>query len=228
MIEKDPIAEQPATAPAPQRVGGFWFYAEGQRWEWSDEVAALHGYSPGEVEPSIELLLKHKHPEDRDQVSGVLSAVVEAGQPYCSRHRILDTAGEEHHVLVVSDEMRDPSGAPIGTMGFYIDVSDTAASIRTQVIDETLPEIVEARSVIEQAKGAVMAMYAISAEKAFDVLVWRSQETNTKLRVLAEKLVGGLMEFGGVAVQTRTRFDHLLLTAHELPDHIADGYSGRA
>ncbi|WP_327149186.1 PAS and ANTAR domain-containing protein [Nocardia sp. NBC_01329] len=213
---------QPNPSPATQRVGGFRFYADGQRWEWSDEVAALHGYNPGEVELTIDLLLKHKHPDDRDQVADVLSAVVDAGQPYCSRHRILDAGGAEHHVLVVSDEMRDGSGASIGTMGFYIDVSDTAASIRTQVIDEAMPEIVEARSAIEQAKGAVMAMYAIPAEKAFDVLVWRSQETNTKLRVLAEKLVAGLVEFGGVAVQTRTRFDHLLLTAHELPDRTAD------
>lgn len=214
------MTDQPNPGPAPQRVGGFRFYADGQRWEWSDEVAALHGYRPGEVELTVELLLKHKHPDDREQVADLLSAVVEAGRPYCSRHRILDTDGAEHHVLVVSDQMRDGSGASIGTMGFYIDVSDTAASIRTQVIDEAMPEIVEARSVIEQAKGAVMAMYAIPAEKAFDVLVWRSQETNTKLRVLAEKLVDGLIEFGGVAVQTRTRFDHLLLTAHELPDRM--------
>ncbi|MGW6332493.1 PAS and ANTAR domain-containing protein [Nocardia rhamnosiphila] len=208
--------------PPLQRVGGFWFYAEGQRWEWSDEVAALHGYGPGEVELSVELLLKHKHPDDRDHVAEVLSGVVEAGRPYCSRHRILDAGGAEHDVLVVSDQMRDGSGVSVGTMGFYIDVSETAASIRAQVIEEAMPEIVEARSVIEQAKGAVMAMYAISAEKAFDVLVWRSQETNTKLRVLAGNLVAGLIEFGGVAVQTRTRFDHLLLTAHELPDHTAD------
>jgi hypothetical protein len=69
--------------------------------------------------------------------------------------------------------------------------------------------------VIEQAKGALSAIYGISTEQAFAVLRWRSQETNTELRVLAEKLVVGSAAFGGA--DTRTRFDHLLLTVHEQP-----------
>lgn len=220
VTETTVLSEAPEPGPgaqARQRVGGFRFYSDGQRWEWSDEVAALHGYTPGEVEPTTELLLEHKHPDDRAEVADTLVAVVRTGQPFCSRHRIIDTAGTERHVLVVGDRMRDDSGALIGTTGFYIDVSDTAAAARQQALEEAVPEFVAARSVIEQAKGAVMVMYAITAEQAFDVLVWRSQETNTKVRVLAEKLVAGFTDFGGATVQTRTRFDHLLLTAHERP-----------
>lgn len=43
----------------------------------------------------------------------------------------------------------------------------------------------DARAAIEQAKGVLIAAYGISAERAFDVLVWRSQETNLKVRDLA-------------------------------------------
>ncbi|MFI9412233.1 PAS and ANTAR domain-containing protein [Nocardia gamkensis] len=201
----------------PQHTGSFRFWFADQRWEWSEAVAALHGYGPGEVEPTTELLLAHKHPDDRGEVSDTLETVVETGLPFSSRHRIIDTAGVMHHVLVVGDQLRDSVGALVGTAGFYIDVTDTVAAERQVTIDEQLPEMVAAREVIEQAKGALSAIYGINAEQAFAVLRWRSQETNTKLRVLAEKLVAGLAAFGGADTRTRTRFDHLLLTVHEQP-----------
>ncbi|WP_269814745.1 MULTISPECIES: ANTAR domain-containing protein [Nocardia] len=88
---------------------------------------------------------------------------------------------------------------------------------RRETLDEQLPEIVAAREVIDVAKGVLMVVYGINTEQAFQVLRWRSQETNTKLRTLAEKLIAGLASFGGADTHTRTRLDHLLLTAHETP-----------
>jgi hypothetical protein len=49
-------------------VGAFRFWFVGQRWEWSDEVARMHGYEPGAVVPTTKLLLSHKHPDDRAHV----------------------------------------------------------------------------------------------------------------------------------------------------------------
>jgi hypothetical protein len=37
-------------------VGSFRFWFVGQTWEWSDELARMHGYEPGEVVPTTELL----------------------------------------------------------------------------------------------------------------------------------------------------------------------------
>ncbi|MEU4837716.1 ANTAR domain-containing protein [Nocardia testacea] len=68
----------------------------------------------------------------------------------------------------------------------------------------------------------------LTAEQAFEVLVWRSQHTNTKLRDLAEDLVAAITALGGADVSTRTRFDHLLLTTHQgsaIPPPVAAGYS---
>ena len=45
------------------------------------------------------------------------------------------------------------------------------------------------REIIDQAKGMLMLIYRLSADDAFAVLVWRSQELNIKLSTLAEKLV---------------------------------------
>ncbi|WP_410599634.1 PAS and ANTAR domain-containing protein [Amycolatopsis sp. lyj-90] len=204
----------------PHTIGSFRFHFADQSWEWSDEVAQLHGYAPGTVQPTTELLLSHKHPEDRDTVAGTLAATVRDGTAFCSRHRIIDTAGNVHHVLVVGDRLYDSTGTTVGTTGYYIDLDSSRDEHRQQILAEALPDLLDARACIDQAKGALMLVYGITAEQAFHVLRWRSQETNTKLRVLAEKLASALTTLGGGPLQQRTQFDHLLLTIHQHPDSV--------
>ncbi|NKY28784.1 PAS and ANTAR domain-containing protein [Nocardia gamkensis] len=202
----------------PQSVGGFRFWFADQRWEWSDEVASMHGYRPGSVTPTTELLLTHKHPDDREAVASALARSIADAEPFSSRHRIIDTAGAVHHVILVADRMIDEGSRVVGTSGYYIDVTDTLAEHRQETLDDALPELYAARSVIEQAKGALMLIYGIGPEQAFRVLSWRSQETNVKLRTLAARLVADLPGLTGVPPGLRTGFDHLLLTAHERID----------
>jgi len=54
--------------------------------------------------------------------------------------------------------------------------------------DEEFARIVEARAVIERAKGILMHRYKIDAESAFAVLRRYSQDGNTKLHAIAEGL----------------------------------------
>ena len=75
------------------KVGSFRFWFLGQRWEWSDEVALMHGYEPGSVVPTTELLLSHKHPDDRAHVQDLLDYALHSGGSFSSRHRFVDTAG---------------------------------------------------------------------------------------------------------------------------------------
>jgi PAS domain S-box-containing protein len=189
----------------PQRVGRFRFFNDGQRWEWSDAIARMHGYKPGTVEPTTELLMKHKHPDDRERAAAVLARVLQ-GKPFSSRYRIIDTAGRTRCVVVAGDQMLDDGGALIGTSGFYVDVTDSLHSDITQVLEA----VADARARIEQAKGVLMAAYGISAERAFDVLVWRSQETNLKVRDVATRFLDAVA--GSASPDTRTHVDHALLT----------------
>ena len=188
----------------PQHVGRFRFFIDGQRWEWSENVERLHGYEPGTVTPTTELLLSHKHPEDRQQVAAVLDRVVE-GEPFSSRHRIIDTAGRTHWVIVVGDRMHDEAGALIGTSGFYVDFTDTMQSD----ISAAVSKVAESRAQIEQAKGLLMAAYGISADRAFDILVWRSQETNVKVREVAHRFITAMA--GSLPADTRKKVDQALL-----------------
>jgi PAS domain S-box-containing protein len=192
-------------AGEPQRVGRFRFFLDGQRWEWSDSVARMHGYEPGTMQPTTELLLRHKHPEDRQQVAAVLDRVLQ-GEPFSSRHRIIDTAGHTHWVVVVGDRTLDHDGALVGTSGFYIDVTKALQSDITTVVSE----VAASRAHIEQAKGVLMAAYGLSANRAFDILVWRSQETNIKVRDFATRFLGAIT--GKVPPNGLSYVDEALLT----------------
>ncbi|MDV7241741.1 MULTISPECIES: PAS and ANTAR domain-containing protein [Rhodococcus] len=205
-------------AGVPQRVGSFQFFLDGHRWEWSDTVAAIHGYTPGQIIPTTELLLSHKHPDDHPQVAALFDKMIADGQPFSSRHRILDTTGQVHHVLVVGDRMLDEHDQVLGTSGFYIDVTDLRDWDRRDMVDEIVVELEKSRAVIEQAKGVLMLAYTITADRAFDILTWHSQQTNTKLRTVAELLVATITTTTVLPDHVRARFDHLLLTSHR-PDH---------
>lgn len=206
------LVERVVGAGDPLQVGRFRYYFATRTWEWSAEAARIHGHPP-EVRPTTELLLSHKHPDDRDRLEAMILSV-EDGGPFSSRHRIIDTAGEVKEVLVVSEPMLDESGEAIGTEGFYIDLSSTADEFRREALDDTLPQVLDARMVIEQAKGALMLAYGINADQAFHVLRWRSQETNIKLRLVAERMVAALPGIADEEVRLRTRLDHILLTLH--------------
>ena len=200
-------------------VGAFRFWFVGQRWDWSDEVAIMHGYEPGSIEPTTELLLSHKHPDDRSHVQDLLDRALLSQGSFSGRHRFVDTAGTVHDAIVVADRMSDETGAVVGTAGYYLDLTETFVETRQVALDEALPDLFEARALIEQAKGLLMAIYRVSPEQAFGVLRWRSQETNTKLRSLAKQLIIENATLPPPSAETQATFDHLLLTVHErIPD----------
>jgi hypothetical protein len=196
-------------------VGAFRFWFVGEHWEWSDEVARMYGYEPGTVKPTTELLLSHKHPDDRGHVQDLLDRALHSKSSFSSRHRFIDTAGNVHDAIVVADRMSDESGAVVGTAGHYLDLTATFVETRQVALDEALPDLFEARAVIEQAKGVLMGIYRVSPEQAFRVLRWRSQETNTKLRALAKQLIDEIATLPPPSADVQSAFDHVLLSVHE-------------
>lgn len=200
----------------PTRAGVFRFHIADQRWEWSAEVERIHGYGPGDVAPTTELVLSHKHPDDRAEVAAILHEVVRTGRPFSTRHRIIDVNGNVRDVVVVGDRLRDDTGLVIGTHGFYVDVTPSTQRVHQQSVTDAVAEITENRSSIEQAKGMLMLVYRIDAESAFDLLKWRSQACNIKLRALSEQIIA---DFLGLAYRDalppRTSYDELLLTAQD-------------
>jgi hypothetical protein len=173
-------------------------------------VEQIHGYQPGTVTPTTRLVLSHKHADDYEHVAATLDDIRRTHKPFSTRHRIISVQGAARDVVVIGERLHDNTGEVIGTQGFYIDVTPTGEA-READISQAVAEI----AVIEQAKGALMYVYRVEAGAAFDVLKWRSQETNVKLRALAEQLLADIRTLKhDDSASYRAGFDRLLLTTH--------------
>ncbi len=204
--------EEALAGGAPQRVGWFRFYFDDQRWEWSEQVQRMHGYEPGTVNPTTELVLSHKHPDDRAQVAATIDDILNTRKPFSARHRIVDTNGTVHQVIVAGDRLYDDQGAVIGIHGLYVDISGLHDPDHEERVTAKLAEIAGNRAAIEQAKGMLMLIYGIDEDDAFDLLKWLSQQANVKLRLLAER-VSEDFRSSGTAFIPQSEFDQLLLSA---------------
>ncbi len=160
-----------------QRVGTFAYRYGTDTWTWSDTVARMHGYEPGEVQPTTELVLSHEHPDDLARVKALLK---QSSAPFSSRHRIRTATGETRKVVVVGGAVTDPEGRIVATRGFYVDVTEAFRADLQQEVGDELQVIVAHRAVIEQAKGMLMAIYELDAESAFGIMTRLSQHSTSK------------------------------------------------
>ena len=199
---------------APQRIGWFRFYFDDDRWEWSPQVEKMHGYLPGTVTPTTEMVLAHKHPDDYRQIADTLDLIRQTRQAFSSRHRIIDVHGRVHHVVVVGDLLREADRTVIGTHGYYVDITPSEREHQDQVT-AAVAVIAESRADIERTKGMLMLIYGMDEPAAFELLKWRSQETNTKLRLLAQQIAADFVALShSETLPARSAYDILLLTAH--------------
>ncbi|MHC6231845.1 PAS and ANTAR domain-containing protein [Arthrobacter sp. MMS24-T111] len=159
------------------------------RCEWSDGLYRIHGYTRGQVVPTVELVLAHKHPDDRDAACQLIQTLARAGGQGSNFHRIIDGRGRERRVLTVAEADRDGTGNVAGIHGLTIDLTRALAIETGHAATAALVNAYATRSVIEQAKGILMGYFNIGAAEAFDRLTGQSQHTNIKVSALAGHLV---------------------------------------
>jgi hypothetical protein len=165
------------------------------------------------------LVLSHRHPDDYHYVAATLDDIRRTHKPLSTRHRIITVQGATRDVVIIGERLHDDdAGEVIGTQGFYLDVTPTNEE-RQESISQALIEIAGNRASIEQAKGVLIYVYGIGPDAAFDLLRWRSQEGNVKLRALAEQVLADVLTrtHDKGAPLSRQTFDELFLTAHERP-----------
>lgn len=76
-----------------------------------------------------------------------------------------------------------------------------------RLVSEAASEIAEFRRPIEQVKGVLMFVYRIDEQQAWELLKWRSQETNVKLRAL----LCSSPQTSSTSITARTYLDDLCL-----------------
>lgn len=182
----------------------------------------MRRYQPGTVTPTTGLVLSHKQPVDRAHVAARIDDMVKRRRAFSTRHRIVDTGGAIHHVIVAGDQFCDDDGEVIGTHGFYVDVTPLPRN-REDAISAEVAEISRRRSAIEQTKGMLMVVYGIDQDAAFNLLKSLSQVHNVKLGLLAEQIAQDFSTLGEANSGSRPQFDQLLLTAHLRAGDQTDG-----
>ena len=122
---------------------------------------------------------------------GFAGALVEAGCDSVWSHPLpLDAPAGSLNLYLpagVAPERREAAAAlvegaavPVANVWLYEE------AVRT---NENLRAALESRAVIEQAKGILMERLKVTADRAFDTLVRVSNDTNTKLRDVAQAVV---------------------------------------
>lgn len=208
-------------------VGSFRYTVADDRWEWSDEVARMHGYEPGTVTPTTELILAHRHPGDSATVADLLERLRRCGSPFGSRHRIIDARGRQRLVVVVGDRFSDDRGAPAGVAGFYLDVTEQVNADMQSQLSEAVRSVSARRAVINQAMGMLMLRYGLNADSAFLLLTKLSQESNVKVRNLADRVVANAAAGGSLLENVADRVDTLLRRG-SINQHASQSASGRS
>ncbi|TQL04265.1 PAS and ANTAR domain-containing protein [Cellulomonas sp. SLBN-39] len=166
------------TAPAPRLTGSP---AQGTWW-WSDGCYALHGFTPGDVVPTTELMRAHVHAEDRQRWWDALTD--EDTTPRQTRFRLRDAGGRERTVVGVCRGLGDGRVEAV-----LVDLTSAVAAEGARLATEQIAASAASRATIEQAKGVVAAAYGVSVEAAFAVLREASMRSNVGLRAVAARLV---------------------------------------
>ncbi|MFJ2519210.1 PAS and ANTAR domain-containing protein [Cellulosimicrobium cellulans] len=186
----DHAIEHALARGASQQIGRYRLELATGTWWWSSETYRVHGFEPGEVVPTTELVLAHKHPDDRDRVRQILDEARATGEPFSSVHRIMDARGKERYLVIVGQGRRDPvTGMVVELLGYFVDITSTVAAGGEERAHRDIAAAAAGRGPIEQAKGILVATHGVDPDAAFGLLKRASNDKNVRLRDLARVVV---------------------------------------
>lgn len=186
----DPWGVEPLVTGRPEHIGRYTVDVSAERWWWSDTFYRILGFQPDEVTASLSVLATHLRPEAMDRGVEALRHVFETGEPFTLHSRMVDQRGRTRTVLLAGHGEGTDGGAVVSVGGYLVDLTDSRRDASEVDVQEALAGALEHRAVIEQAKGVLIAAHGVDADEAFELLRAYSQDSNVKVRDLAERLVG--------------------------------------
>ena len=185
----EPAGSSEAVADAEeQSTGRFTYDVPRDTWTWSPGVYRIHGFEPGEVVPTTDLVRSHVYPDDVEAARRLTDAVGTGGS-FSAYYRIVDATGDLRQVVAVGRSTRGPDGQVTSLTGVLVDVTEASRRIGTDEMERAIEDFTTHRAVIEQAKGVLVQLLAVEADEAFLLLRHISQHENVKVRDLAESLI---------------------------------------
>jgi PAS domain S-box-containing protein len=138
-------------AEAMAGVGHFSVDIASGKVDWSDEVYRIHGFAPGEVDPSLHSAIGAYHEDDAAVVRGFIDRAMRTGEGYDAALRIYRTDGEERVTRTKARCERDRQGKVTRLFGVFQDITDT---VRAQ---EALIQAKNAAEAATEAKSEFLA-----------------------------------------------------------------------
>jgi ANTAR domain/PAS fold len=188
----DPVPRAGAPAAVLRVAGRYRHDLPDGAWHWSPEMFALHGLQPGDVEPSLELLLQHQHAEDVQRVVTAFTAACCGARAFTLQTRLVRADGVQRAAVLMGEPDLDPAGAVQAVEGVCLDITDSrppgpdadrVRALETEVIQ--LRAAMASRATIEQAKGILMLLTNCGDQAAFELLAHLSSHTHRKVRDVA-------------------------------------------
>lgn len=191
-------------------AGRFCLHLATGEWTWDDASYRLHGYDPGTVVPSTEIVSHCKDPQDQAELVGLLDRVARTAEDFALAYALVGGDGMERRLIIVGEGRCEVSGDVEAIEGHFIDVTAEFGEASADAVRAAVASATEARATIEQAKGVLMLVYGLDSDAAFAMLRWWSRTHNIKVRDLSRLLVqhvsAGLASTAGL----RTRLDSVL------------------
>ncbi|MFC8731222.1 ANTAR domain-containing protein [Luteimicrobium sp. NPDC057192] len=161
------------------------FRLEGSDAWWSDEVYLMLGLAPGDVRPSLDVLLRHVDPAWHERLRGDLAACADGdGAVVGGLYPVRDLTGRRRYVALAA------VGAP--EAGVSGDVADVTESIEGDVADEVnarLADAVRDQAALEQALGVLALVQGVDRRTAFAMLRWSADRRGLAVATAARRLV---------------------------------------
>lgn len=166
-------------------------------WWWSDEVYLMHGRSPGEIDPSVEVMRSRKHPDDRNRLSRAATVALRTGRPFACAHRIVDQQGRTHSVVVTGQGRRGPDSAKVAQIaGYVMDVSPVLREALDRESDQAVSRAFVTAAAVEQAKGAIMALRGVDDVTARAMLADAASEAGAPISTAGAQVMEALARSG--------------------------------
>jgi PAS domain S-box-containing protein len=146
LAREDALRRSEAFLAGTQRLsktGSFSFKSPGGGMYWSDEAARIYGY-PLDVEPTMERILAHTAPEDRQIVQAAIDQSLRCEDEIDLRHRLLMPDGELKYVHVLSRPRHTKDGE-CEYLGALTDV--TASVLAEQALHRSQVQLAHATRV---------------------------------------------------------------------------------
>ena len=104
---------------------GIWDWdIAANRLSWSDNLEAIHGFSPGGFDGRFQTFLDIIHPDDRARFEEAMALSLQERAPFEQEFRIQFPDGSEHWIARVGKVICDRQGNPVHMVGLGIDITE--------------------------------------------------------------------------------------------------------